>query len=197
MPVMSDQMLDRLKASADKKAKKMQDQQQTSAAMNDKSAYALPESNEYLDANFKFGGNRNNNRQFTIAHRPHSSLDIPVDETARFEDPVMSELTQTYHHNKMQGNQNVLFPQTVVKEIEANDTEFTEQFELSLHNISHEGLAENVEESVLDEQKTIQDDESQGMRVNAKVLNHDTVKTKYAPDSSRPSSHIKNNSSRC
>ena len=27
MPVMSDQMLDRLKASADKKAKKMQDQQ--------------------------------------------------------------------------------------------------------------------------------------------------------------------------
>ena len=65
MPVMSDQMLDRLKASADKKAKKMQDEQKTSAAMNDKSvvsAYELPESNEYLDANFKFGGNRNNNR---------------------------------------------------------------------------------------------------------------------------------------
>ena len=43
----------------------MQDEQKTSAAMNDKSvvsAYELPESNEYLDANFKFGGNRNNNR---------------------------------------------------------------------------------------------------------------------------------------
>ena len=93
-----------------------------------------------------------------------------MDPTARFDDSHMSELTRPQNYQQQlytqsEPNAQDGFPQAVISEIEADDTEFTEQFDLSMHNISHEQEVEvvnQVEQSEHkdDEQKTVLDDAS-------------------------------------
>lgn len=79
----------------------------------------------------------------------------------------------------------------MISEIEADDTEFTEQFDLSLHNISHEQDAEMAmdDQSAIEDLQTVQDNKSNAKSTSLKILNHGSVKIKYAADS-RSVSHM-------
>ena len=146
----------------------------------------------------------NRERQFSVPYHPNAYRDIAlhnVDASSQMDGSQQSLSDQT--RGTMMGQPQQLyggasqveggFPQNIISEIEGDDTEFTEQFDLSLHNISHELDAEVVDDqSAGEELQTVQDDDTQygGQRSSLKILNHGSVKIKYAADSSRPESQL-------